>query len=79
MALGRRQLGALLGLLLLGAAIGWLALRNRQAPPMPRDEEHRGFVSGEACAVCHGPDGPLPRSKNHPLGQDCTRCHGFSR
>jgi len=61
----------------LAALIGWVALRSRQPPMLPADEAHAAFVSAEACLTCHGPGGPVPQGRNHPLGNDCTRCHGF--
>lgn len=61
---------------LLAGIVLFLALRTRQAPLLPADEEHGQFAGAEPCMVCHGADGGMPRSKNHPLGNDCTRCHG---
>lgn len=52
-----------------------LALRTRKPPFLPSDAEHVGWTSGEACLTCHGPDGPVPQTKKHPLGIDCLRCH----
>jgi hypothetical protein len=66
-------LGALAGLALLVLV---LALRNPQPPVLPADADHLGVLDMEDCAGCHGPDGVLPRGKEHPLGADCTRCHG---
>lgn len=64
----------LLGLAAAGIAL--LALRTRQPPLLPADRDHAAFLSAGRCLTCHGPGGVLPRSKNHPLGDDCLRCHG---
>jgi cytochrome c553 len=71
--MSRRQivLAAALGLLALLAVL--LAVRTRGAPYLPDDPEHRS--DSAVCMSCHGPDGPAPRSPNHPLGDDCFRCH----
>lgn len=74
----RRSQIALLGLLAFAAAlVGVLALRTRQPPWIPRDAVHRPGDPVDDCLDCHGPNGTLPRSKNHPIGQDCFRCHAF--
>ena len=65
------SLGAIFAL---AALIAVLAFRNRQPPFLPTDSDHV-WRGAEACAECHGPDG-LPQSPNHPVGKDCTRCHG---
>ena len=76
--MGRTQ-KILLGLiLLLAAGVGYLALRNRQPPVLPRDAEHAVYDLPK-CQDCHGPAGDFPRSKNHPIGEDCARCHGFPK
>jgi hypothetical protein len=72
----RSQIVALLGLLAIALLIAVLALRNPQPPILPADDEHAFFDGAEACLVCHGPEGGMPKSANHPLGNDCTRCHG---
>jgi hypothetical protein len=74
-----RQRVAIGVVLIMAAAVAYLALRNPQAPILPADEEHASFVEATPCMTCHGPDGGLPRSKNHPIGKDCTRCHGYPR
>jgi mono/diheme cytochrome c family protein len=33
-------------------------------------------IATEDCVVCHGPEGGSPRDPNHPIGNDCLRCHG---
>ena len=73
----RRKQAVLLGLLaLLAAFVGWLAWKTRQPPLLPKDDVHMSPGSADQCLTCHGPDGVLPRSKNHPPGNDCFRCHG---
>lgn len=66
----------LLLLLLAAAAVGWLALRSRQPPLLPPDAAHAEAAGAPACLECHGPGAPVPRGPNHPLGEDCRRCHG---
>jgi hypothetical protein len=70
--MSRNQIVLLIVLALGAALVLALALRSRQAPFLPADEDHRG---AQPCDECHGPDGVLPRSQNHPLGEDCFRCH----
>jgi hypothetical protein len=72
----RAQVLGLLALLVLALIIGTLSLRNRQAPMLPLDDEHRRRIGDPPCMECHGPDGALPQGENHPLGDDCMRCHG---
>lgn len=76
MGLTRRQNLLLLLLLAAAAAVGWLALRSRQPPLLPADAAHGEAASAPACLECHGPGAPFPRGPNHPLGEDCRRCHG---
>ncbi len=72
-----RKQGYLFALLAAGAAlVVWVAVRTRQPPLLPRDDTHRTFESAAACLQCHGPDGPVPQKRGHPLGRDCLRCHG---
>jgi cytochrome c553 len=73
--MSRNQIVLLIVLALVAALVLALALRSRQAPFLPGDEDHRSSPSAQPCAECHGPDGVLPRSQNHPLGEDCFRCH----
>ncbi len=67
---------ALIAVVAAACLVALLALRNRQPPMLPTDADHATFNSARECRVCHGPDGPLPQSKNHPLGAECLRCHG---
>lgn len=49
---------------------------QKERPDIPADELHLGLRGREeACMSCHGPDAAVPRSRNHPVGRDCTRCH----
>lgn len=73
----RTQIIALAVLLAAGVLVAVLALRNPQPPVLPADEDHARFAGPGACLDCHADDGVLPRSRNHPLGDDCTRCHGM--
>lgn len=59
----------------LAALILVFALRNRQPPWLPADPEHDPSFGVSACLDCHGPEGAVPRSANHPNGLDCLRCH----
>jgi hypothetical protein len=75
-SMSRRQWIALAVLAAAGALVAWLAWSGRQAPLLPGDDAHAVFESDAACLTCHGPAGPAARSRNHPLGDDCLRCHG---
>jgi hypothetical protein len=67
----------LLALIAVSAAlVAYLAVRNPQPPQLPVDEAHASRLGATPCLDCHGPAGPAPRSRSHPLGQDCLRCHG---
>ncbi len=73
----KRKQVVLLALLGLAAAfVLVLALRNPQPPLMPRDAQHASFESADACLECHAPGRPVPQAPAHPVGRDCTRCHG---
>jgi cytochrome c553 len=74
--MNRKQLIALAGLVVAAAFAAWLAWSGRQPPLLPSNEPHAIFQNAAACLTCHGPDGPAPRSAEHPLGDDCLRCHG---
>jgi len=75
--LSRAQAVALVALVALAAIVVVLAMRNPQPPVLPDDEYHASFNGPAACLECHGPDGAVPRSRNHPLGDECLRCHGM--
>jgi len=72
----RNQIVALAALAVGALLVLVLALRNPQPPVLPADAEHVNTIDVEKCLGCHGPDGEFPRPKKHPLGADCTRCHG---
>jgi hypothetical protein len=67
----------LVALAAFAALVAWIALRNRQPPVLPADAVHARFDGADACLTCHGPAGPNPQPASHPVGRDCTRCHGF--
>lgn len=67
---------SLIAVVLIAAAVVYLTTRNRQPPFLPADDEHVAFVDAPTCLTCHGADGGFPQSPNHPLGNDCLRCHG---
>jgi hypothetical protein len=73
--MSRKQIVLLGVLVAVAALLVWLALRNPGPPFLPNDAAHATFSSSDACLECHGPDGSSPRTKNHPLGLDCLRCH----
>jgi len=72
----RSQWIALASLALVALLVAWLMTRNRQAPFIPLDTDHVGVAQPIGCLECHGPDEIYPQGTNHPLGDDCTRCHG---
>jgi hypothetical protein len=74
--MSRRQILLLLGFLFVLGLVAYLATQNRQPPFIPEDALHAGPSDARACAICHGPEGDAPRDENHPLGDDCSRCHG---
>ena len=73
--MGRTQKILLVGIALLAVVVVFFATRNRQPPILPEDANHAGF-SIPNCLRCHGPQGEKPRGMNHPVGDDCARCHG---
>ncbi len=58
------------------AFVAWLAWSSRQPPLLPDDDAHASFSNAATCMECHGPEGAVPQSRQHPLGEDCVRCHG---
>jgi cytochrome c553 len=72
----RTQIVLLALLMLTAGLLAVLVMRNRQPPILPADEDHAVFAGVQDCMACHGTDGGSPRSKNHPIGPDCLRCHG---
>lgn len=74
--MSRKQIALLVVVALAAVAVFLLARSNRQPPLLPGDEEHAAFVSADACLQCHGPDGPYPRGRSHPVGRECLQCHG---
>jgi cytochrome c553 len=74
--LKRGQRIALVLLALAAAAVLWLLRGSRQPPLLPADPAHAAWEGAASCETCHGPDGIAPKSKKHPLGFDCLRCHG---
>jgi len=75
--MNRTQIIALTTVVLLAGFVVFLAVRSRQAPVLPTDENHASIVNNESClGECHGPEGAYPPSKNHTLRTDCLDCHG---
>jgi cytochrome c553 len=74
--MSRKQWVILGGIGVMAAFIAWLAWSSRQPPMLPQDDVHETFENAAACMSCHGPDGGVPQSPRHPLGEDCLRCHG---
>jgi len=72
----RAQLIAFAVLAVVALAIATLAFRNRQPPMLPADAEHAEWAGATGCMECHAADGVVPQDTNHPLGEDCLRCHG---
>lgn len=75
----RRQWIVLGVLAVLAALFVWVALDQRTAPWLPRDDAHARFVNADECMICHGFDGPSPQSRSHPVRRDCMDCHGMPR
>lgn len=73
----RTQVIAVLVLLVVALLVGTLVCRGRQAPFLPVDADHARFVGHGPCDECHGPDAGAPRGENHPIGNDCMRCHAY--
>ncbi len=65
--------GVLTGLLVIAGMI-WL-LSTWEPPPVIPDDPMHGAARRANCAECHGVDGPVPRTKNHPLNDQCFQCH----
>lgn len=74
--MSRRQTMLLIGLALLVALGVWVAARNPEPPLLPDDEYHRNAYDVSECLYCHGKEGDAPRDRNHPIGDECSRCHG---
>jgi hypothetical protein len=74
--MSRSQLIALAVVACLAAFIIYLSFRERQPPFLPADADHSVFTGAESCLVCHDLNGDASRAKNHPLGNECSRCHG---
>jgi hypothetical protein len=72
----RRQAVLMAALAAAAALVLWLALGTRQAPILPGDPAHAVSAGPAPCLACHGAAGVSPRGRNHPLGDDCLRCHG---
>jgi hypothetical protein len=72
--MSRTQIVLVVALLLVAALILVLVFRNPPIPFLPDDADHVG-VAEPNCLECHNADGIYPRVQNHPLGQDCFRCH----
>jgi len=66
----------LTAVLAIAGLVFYLSMRTRQAPLLPTDADHERFVTSVACLTCHGPDGALPQSTNHPVRNDCMSCQG---
>ena len=64
------------GIVVVAVLVGLLLSRQRQPPFFPPDATHARFINAETCLTCHGPGGSSQRDRNHPLGNECTRCHG---
>lgn len=48
---------------------------GHKKPRIPADADHLRSLDPPACLVCHGPSGRNPRSRNHPLNDQCFDCH----
>lgn len=50
------------------------SLRKR-TPGVPADADHLQSITAPQCLSCHGPLEARPRSRNHPLNDQCFNCH----
>jgi hypothetical protein len=66
--------GAAFGLLAMAFMV-WLLSSWEEPPVIPDDEAHWQSRREAGCVGCHNVDGPAPRSKNHPLNDQCFQCH----
>jgi hypothetical protein len=72
----RKQTVLLAALAAAAVLVLWLALASRQPPQLPTDATHASWDDPATCLACHAPGAAVPQSANHPLGDDCLRCHG---
>jgi hypothetical protein len=72
--MNRKQWIAVGLLLAVALFIAQLALRNHRPPFMPNNADH-DWQGAESCFTCHASGMVHERSKNHPIGLDCMRCH----
>lgn len=73
--MSRVQWIALAGLLLLALLIVRVGMGARKPPFLPVDRDHSPAMPTAQCLHCHGPGGSSPRPSDHPIGNDCGRCH----
>ncbi len=69
------QIALLALIVVLAGLVVLMATRTREAPPLPNDATHYSFFDAPSCMNCHAPKRLSPRSEDHPLGDDCLRCH----
>lgn len=72
--MSRNQWIAVVLLVAASIYIAQLALRAEKPPFMPNNAVH-DWQGAQQCLTCHGPGMVHERTKNHPIGLDCMRCH----
>jgi hypothetical protein len=57
--------------------VGFLySISGERTNRIPDTEDHRELTEPATCLErCHGPEGPYPRSAQHPPKDQCMLCH----
>ncbi len=71
----RTQWIALGALALLALLVLRISMTSRTPPFLPADADHGPAVPLQRCLDCHSAGGEMPRGPDHPVGNDCSRCH----
>jgi cytochrome c553 len=63
-------------LLVVSAVFLFIYTFRKTRPDIPSDEVHLSARrQSDVCLSCHGRNGDVPRSPNHPPGRECEQCH----
>ena len=71
----KNQIIALIALAALAVLAVLFAMSAKEPPALPANNTHAVWNGPERCHVCHGPGAAQAKPKNHPIGNDCLRCH----